>query len=52
MELGKVLPAYQDNEQVRQWRVPIAVYNSTSGQEMKVTSVYEDEGFLCIDVEE
>jgi hypothetical protein len=52
MEMGIVMPGHHEGEAVRMWRVPVAVYLLPSAKPLKVTSVYEDEGVLCIDVEE
>lgn len=51
-ELGRVKPSFENGDPVRQWRVPIAVYMSSSAKELEVESVYEEDGFLCIDVKE
>lgn len=52
MDLGKITPAFREGEEVREWRVPIAAFLMPSGKELKVISVYEEEGCMCIDVEE
>lgn len=49
-DIGKITPAFDNSEEVRQWRVPIHVFLEDGDVEFKVTSIYEDEGHLCIDV--
>lgn len=51
MEIGKIAPGFHEGEETRIWRCPIQVFVVNSGKELKVYSVYEDDGVLCIDVE-
>lgn len=50
-DIGKLLPHPSGEEKVQEWRVPIAVFGSRTGDKYKVVSVYEDEGYLCIDID-
>lgn len=51
MDIGKITPAFHDGEEIREWRVPVSVYDEKTGKEFKVVSIYEDEGVFCIDIE-
>lgn len=51
-EIGKITPAYHDGEAIREWRVPILAFMLPNAKPLDVVNVYEDEGYLCIDVKE
>lgn len=50
-DIGKLLPHASGEEKVQEWRVPVVVFNNKTGDKFKIVAIYEDEGFLCIDVE-
>lgn len=52
MELGGIKPGYHNGDETAIWSCPIEVWLRKGIKQLKVVSVYEDEGVLCIDVEE
>lgn len=51
-EMGNVRAGFKDHEEVRMWHVPVVAMLMPKAEQLKVVAVYEDEGCLCIDVEE
>jgi len=47
--LGTVTPGFHQGDEVRMWKVPVAVMDS-NGNELPIEAIYEDEGVLCIDL--
>jgi len=52
MDLGKVRPGYHEGEEARLWTLPVVVFDALTGKQFNVVSIYVDEGYFCIDVEE
>lgn len=51
-EMGRVTPGFHNGDEMRMWRVPIAVFHVAKSEELFVQAIYEEDGVLCIDVRE
>lgn len=49
-QIGGIKPGFHQGYQAHMWLLPVSVYNEDTDETYTVTAIFEDEGFLLINV--